>query len=141
MVRWLPGLFAASVLLASCSRSDRTPVYPVCGQVFDLKQKPAVGALVVFHPVAAGDGQPLKPLGYVDEEGGYQLTTYERGDGAPSGEYLVTIEWRETGPNPFGPNKEGKDRLRGRYSDPETSDLRFTVAEERENVVPAIYLK
>ena len=141
MHRWLLALLAASLVLASCSKNDRLPVFPVRGQVFDSSQDPAAGALVVFHPVDPTDGPLLKPLAYVDRQGAFRLTTYEQGDGAPAGKYVVTIEWRQRSPNPFGPNKEGKDRLRGKYSDPQSSDFRFTVQKQTENVVPPIHLK
>ncbi len=132
---------AMGLLLSSCSRSGREPVFPVRGQVFDAKNQPAAGAMVVFHPVDSSDSQPIRPLAYVDDQGNFELTTYERGDGAPAGEYVVTIEWRERSPHPFRPDKEGKDRLRGEFSDPKTSRFRFAIEKRADNTLPAIYLK
>jgi hypothetical protein len=134
-------LLAMIVVLPSCGRNDHQPVYRVRGQVFDPEGNPAVGALVVFHPVNSGDAHATRPLGYVDRQGAFELTTYEQGDGAPAGEYVVTIEWRERSPSPFGPQKEGADRLRGRYSDPKTSKLRAVVQRRGQNELPAMRLE
>lgn len=134
-------LAVSSLIFTSCSRSDRVDVSPVRGQVFASRDKPATGALVVFHPVAAEHEAPLKPLAYVDEQGSFELTTYDQGDGAPSGEYVITVEWRTKPVTPFSRDKEGEDRLRGKFADPATSKIRFTVDGESEHVVPAIHLE
>ncbi len=134
-------LAVSRLLFTSCSRSDRVAVSPVRGQVFASRDKPAAGALVVFHPMAADHEIPLKPLAYVDDQGSFELTTYDQGDGAPSGEYVITVEWREKPATPFSPNKEGKDRFRGKYADPTSSSFRFTVDGQSEHVVPAIHLE
>jgi hypothetical protein len=51
------------------------------------------------------------------------LSSYEPDDGAPAGEFKVTVVWQEPPP----PNAVGvfaqKDRLRGRYTNPQTSTL------------------
>jgi hypothetical protein len=138
---WLFTLVVGSVLLTSCGKSDRVAVSPVRGQVFSSRQEPAAGALVVFHPVAPEDEATLRPLAYVDDQGNFELTTYDQGDGAPLGEYVITVEWREKPAHPFSPNKEGKDRLAGKLNDPSSSEYRFTVEEGAEQVVPAIYLE
>ena len=138
---WIGVLLAMSLVLPSCGRTGRQPVYRVRGQVLDAQGKPAAGALVVFHPADTSDAQAARPLAYVDPQGVFELTTYERGDGAPAGDYVVTVEWREETPTPFGPKKEGPDRLRGRHSDPKTSKLRATVGNQEQNEVPAIRLQ
>ena len=136
-------LILASIVpvLCSCGKAGRKPVYPVHGQVFDANNRPATGALVIFHPVQMSDPRPLKPLAYVDEKGSFALTTYENGDGAPEGEYVVTIEWRPKTTNPFAANKEGEDRLHGRYRDPKTSKLRFKIEKQADNVLTPIRVR
>ena len=138
---WLIMFAASCVLFASCSRSDRVAVSPVRGQVFAASNEPAAGALVVFHPVDANAEPTLRPVAYVDDEGNFELTTYDQGDGAPSGKYVITVEWREKPATPFSADKEGKDRLRGKYANPEASTLQFTVDGKSEHVVPAIHLE
>jgi hypothetical protein len=116
-------LAAVALLLPSCG-SSRKPVYPVSGQLF-LKAKPAAGATVILHPVDAKPGDTLKPAGRVDEQGVFHLTTYAKDDGAPEGDYVITVEWRAPKRSPTDGYQA--DRLQGRYSDPKTSTLRAHV--------------
>lgn len=125
--------------LLACSCSGRKPVFTVRGQVLDAGGKPAAGAVVVFHPVAGGDKEVLKPVGRVDEKGNFTLTTYAEGDGAPAGEYAVTVTWPAPRRTPLDP--EGGDRLQGRYANPETSKVRFTVESKPDQEVPTIRLQ
>jgi hypothetical protein len=140
LLRWagLAAVVCVIGLASSCS-NGRKPVFPVHGQVLDAKQKPAVGALVVFHPVDADPKVPLKPLGKVDENGRFTLTTYVNGDGAPIGDYRITITWPTPKKTPFDP--EGGDQLRGRYAHPERSLHLFTVENKPDNEVPTIRLQ
>jgi len=132
------GLVAA---FSSCAKTHRKPVYPVRGKVFDKNNKPAIGALVIFHPVDMSDPDSAKPLAHVGEKGDFALTTYEKNDGGPEGEYIITIQWRQPTANPFGANKEGHDRLQGKFNEPKTSKLRFKIVNQPDNVVPPIYLR
>jgi hypothetical protein len=134
-------LIGLAALAVGCSSNGRKPVYPVHGTVLDGKDKPAAGAMVFFHPIDATDGELIKPLGYVQEDGSFALTTYTKNDGAPQGEYSVTIEWRQAKANPFGSRNPGPDKLQGRYSDPGRSKIRFQVDAKPENQVPPIRLE
>jgi hypothetical protein len=129
-----------AVLFSSCAKKSRSQVYPVHGQVFDKNNKPAAGALVIFHPVDKNGPDSAKPIARVDEKGNYALTTYEKNDGGPEGEYIITIQWLQPPANPFGADKEGQDRLKGRYRDPKNSKLRFKIANQPDNAVPPIQL-
>jgi hypothetical protein len=123
--------------MSSCA-GGRKPVYHAHGQVFDAAHKPAVGALVILHP--AGDPNDLdKPRGYVEEDGTFYLTTYAEKDGAPAGDYVATVEWRGPKKTPF--EAASPDRLQGRYNNPKTSGLSFTVDKGEENVLPPILLR
>src|SRR5437016_3167193 len=77
---------------AGCSKADRPPVYAVKGRVL-LRGKPTTNALVTFHPVADAGADAIRPVGHVDNEGNFTLTTYAAGDGAPEGRYQVTVVW------------------------------------------------
>jgi hypothetical protein len=126
------------VALCGCAGDGRKPTYAVRGQVFDAKKKPATGALVVFHPVTADANHPARPSATVDAEGNYALTTYVTGDGAPAGEYAITIVWPPPRKSPFEP--AGGDQLQGKLSRPENSPHKFTVESKPDQVVPAITL-
>jgi hypothetical protein len=130
------GLLAAIALAAGfaagCGNNGQKPTYPVQGQLLYKGTEPAVGAMVVFNPIPA-DPSPtaIKPLGEVKEDGSFALTTYKADDGAPAGEYDVTVIWlqKPTGPR-LGENRGlAKDRLEGRYSDPAAAKLKATVSE------------
>ena len=56
-----------------------------------VEGKPAEGVQVFFHPLDAS--QRGIPRGVTDAEGRFQLRTYHDGDGAPAGEYTVTVYW------------------------------------------------
>lgn len=119
-------------LFAGCTKSEATvPVHPVSGQVL-LNGKPAAHASVIFHPKAAADGVPV-PRAQADAQGNFSLSTYGQGDGAPLGEYAVTVEMRplvkkdgefETGPN----------IIPRQYATPQTTKITTRVAEGTNNV-------
>src|SRR5437016_1941611 len=87
---WLATAVAAACL-ASCARNPRKPVFPVRGQV-TVDGKPAAGATVFFYPVES-DPDAIAPYGVTDANGSFTLTTYLTFDGAPAGEYVVTVRW------------------------------------------------
>jgi len=141
LYRFVAALVGTAVGLTSCGGPDRIPVHPVHGKVF-CQGQPAVHAYVVFHPVGGSEEvQKIRPAGRVGDDGSFSLTTYVSGDGAPAGDYQVTVGW--PGPAPgTDPNSEdpeailsGPDRLQGRYQDPKTSGLTATVT-EGENEIP-----
>jgi hypothetical protein len=110
-------------------------VYPVHGHVLAGKNKPAKGAVVVFHAAGEEDND-ARPVATVDENGEFVLTTFQNGDGAPVGEYHLTIVWPTPKRTPL--DREGGDLLRGRYADPATSQISFTVEKAADNEVPTI---
>jgi hypothetical protein len=122
------------VLLLMCSAcSSGEPSYPTRGQVL-VGGKPAAGAVVTLTPRDARATGP-KPSGVVGADGWFTVRTYEIAtrtvrDGAPPGQYVVTISWapgpsrdslRRTAPEP--------DLLGGRYRESKTSPLRAEVKE------------
>jgi len=87
-------LVAGSIVLAASHRAEPLlAVFPVNGKLF-IEGEPASGALVVFHPQGVDRAAP-RPKGYVDARGNFVISTFQPGDGAPSGEYRVTVELRE----------------------------------------------
>jgi hypothetical protein len=127
------------VLLAASCGSKRLPVYPVHGKVL-YKGKPTPGALVVFHPVKQEDPNFPRPSGEVQEDGSFSLTTYEANDGAPEGEYIVSITWEDpkTRVEPHkaarsGPKARDKPRLPTRYAKPKGSGLSAKVEKGGKN--------
>src|SRR5688572_4246517 len=90
-------LFAAIAAIVGCGGGSPTgnqkPVHPVRGEVYH-GGKAAAGAFVVFVPaMEPADTPDPRPRGHVNEDGSFTLSTYGVNDGAPAGEYLVTITW------------------------------------------------
>jgi hypothetical protein len=129
------------LLLASCGNNGRKSLYHAHGQVFDGQHRPCAGALVIFHPVDPGDTDPAKPYAYVEEDGYFELTTYELGDGAAAGEYVATVIWKPRATSAMDPNLKAPDRLAGRYSKPSESKLRFKIEKTSDNDLPAMNLQ
>lgn len=131
------------LVLAACGSSDRLPVYPVRGKIL-YRGEPAAHAFVVLHSEGGSESvQKLRPHAYTNTDGTFSITTYARGDGAPAGEYRVTVMCPSVprGADPNDPDEvTGPDRLGGRYLDPETTPLSITVSEQ-ENHLDAFELR
>ena len=114
---------AFSALVVGCG-SKGPVLYPVSGKVL-VNGKAPEHATVVFHPAGASGPDAVRPRGKVGADGSFTLTSYETGDGAPAGEYRVTVElWLSSGKADEGPSS----RLPARFAKPETSGLTATVA-------------
>jgi hypothetical protein len=131
---------ALAALCPACARSGRKPVFPVQGQVL-VKGRPAARAQVTFHPVEGSGPDTVRPVGHVDERGRFRLTTYAEGDGAPEGEYRVTVQWfLATRTRGGADDYQSVNYLPARYGRAETSGLRATVT-RGDNNLPTIELK
>jgi hypothetical protein len=110
------------------------PPYPTKGRVL-VNGQPAKGAVVTFHHQGDWGERSIVPQAWTDDEGRFVMATYAAEDGAPAGDYQVTIEWpaykrKETGP----------DKLGGQFAKPETSGLTAHI-EKGKNDVPPFDLK
>ncbi|MGL4553907.1 MAG: hypothetical protein ACRC33_22335 [Gemmataceae bacterium] len=129
MKKWtavgLTCLVAFLALNAGCGdRAGKLKTVPVSGKLFS-RGKPAAGALVIFNPPSQADEKdPIYPKGTVKDDGSFRLTTYAQDDGAPEGEYSVTVLWQGTR---AGGEGGGADKLGGRYADPRSPRLKATV--------------
>lgn len=121
------------VFLGGCGDAEQRPeVNPVSGQVL-VNGRPAAGALVSFHPAGENfDRRGSRPWAKVREDGRFDVSTYGQNDGAPAGEYAVSIVWLEN-PDAVVP---GADQLAGRFADPETSTFRVTIAQGPNELKP-----
>jgi hypothetical protein len=129
--------------MASCTTRLREKVSPVEGQVL-FHGQPAAGAIVVFHPRLPSADRALEavhPMGIVGEDGSFTLSSFGAEDGAPPGEYVVTITWPFQSPpatKTAGQPKKGghADRLKGRYNNSARSPLRARVEEGKNYLHP-----
>jgi hypothetical protein len=88
---------------------------------------------VTFHPLPLENGRStaLTSRGTVSDDGSFQLATYNADDGAPEGEYAVTVYWpgkrngaasEDTSSYDLPP-----DQLGHRYLDPSASAIRVQI--------------
>ncbi len=115
------------ISLVGCGGPREAAVYPVAGTL-TVGGQPAANAMVAFHPLDRAGSPPALPVASTGPDGTYRLMTHAAGDGAPAGEYAVTVVW----PDDSQPRDEcaaivTADRLEGRYADPARSPWRVRV--------------
>jgi hypothetical protein len=113
--------------LAGCAKDSADGVYPVRGKIL-YNGRPVANAQVTFHPVNDATPKGVRPVGKVDKQGQFALTSFKDGDGAPAGEYRVTVVWylaRQT--RPVSDETASANYLPPKYASVETSNLSVTV--------------
>lgn len=131
------GLGLLGLLVFVGCGDGRKSVYPTSGSVVTATGKPAVGVSVVFNPIGKGDESAHTPAAIVGADGTFKLTTYLENDGAPPGDYAVTVEWRAPQKNPGAPEKP--DKLGGKFRDRTTTPFKFAI-KPGDNVLDPIKL-
>lgn len=134
-------LFGGLMLAITGCGATEVRCYPVTGTV-TVQHRPAAGAVVILHPRSDDPRlKTLRPYGTVDSAGRFSLNCLSQDDGAPAGEYAVTIQWEVADAAPGATDdpesaQPVQDRLQGRYSNPETAILKVTVREEPTELPP-----
>lgn len=110
---------AALLILTSCGGDrDLRKTHPVTGTVTVDGQPAPAGVVVSLHPqYAETDRLPINPRGVTDDAGRFKITTYNTDDGAPEGEYVVTVEWLQRS-SPMSAHF-GDDLFAGAFAKPE----------------------
>jgi hypothetical protein len=98
--------------------SDGPAIHPVSGKVL-VDGKPAAKVLITFH-ASPGSTNQARPFAETDADGSFRPSTQLTGDGAPAGEYTLTIVWPEIKIDQ-GEEISGPDRL-ARISHPIVSE-------------------
>lgn len=113
----------------------------VTGKVLIDGQPPARAEIRLKPKVPLQDPvkRSLEPYAIVQADGTFEVGTYLSDDGAPPGEYAVTLVW-PTVTIEGGEETFGLDRLGGRFSDPAAPIARVVVEDEPVNI-PVILLK
>ena len=119
-MRLLQAILALGVCLmvSGCGskHGDRPVVHPVSGKLL-VGGQPADKAEVALFPV--GREQPLmRPHATVQSDGSFHLTTFATRDGAPVGDFALTVTWPGPRIKGQGEDEPGPDRLQHRYADP-----------------------
>lgn len=124
--------------LCGCHESQSSPsAFRVKGRLF-VDDQLAAKACIAFCPVDKTKSQGRCPVAITQQDGSFELTTYAMKDGAPEGDYRVTVTW----PDESMPVDECEcvdpkqhDRLSGKYADPDTTSLLVTVLPKDKNIV------
>jgi len=106
-------------------------VHPATG-IARAGQTPLVGARIRLHPRGMTLPDDATPSATVQDDGTFAFTTFEKGDGAPAGEYVATVQW-------FRVVKDGSvggNALPPRYGSPTTSPLTVTIREGTNELPP-----
>ena len=134
----LAGLAAAALLAASTAgcgtaEPEHVAVFPTTGKI-TFRGQPTVGATVLLHPKAPQEKVPA-PRASVAPDGSFELSTFNTGDGAPEGDYVLTVKW-------YKPVKNGSDFVSGpnvipaKYTQAESSDIVVHVAAGENDLKP-----
>ena len=120
------------VLPLGCSQTDYPNVtYPVTGRLLTKDGAPAAGVRVTLHSShIISEGDPFRPSGTSDQDGLFQLTTYETDDGAPAGNYAMTFRWAPPQKTLLDPTP--KDRLKNRFAVPNDESLTCEIIDSKE---------
>ena len=124
-----------SLLVCSCDKDKKVPVFAVRGQV-RFNGQPVPQAFVVFHPQGLDSAELVRPTSRTDKDGYFTLSTYTADDGAPAGDYVVTVEWRPLVKGLSGDPEPGPNRLPDRYHSPATSPLHVQIVEGPNDLQP-----
>ena len=129
-------LLALSSLLTGCGGEtdeerllrlvpDARATTPISGTVI-VDGAPVKDLWVTLHP--KDSSFTFRPRGQTDGKGHFQIMTYSAGDGAPEGDYDITVEWLTyiKRDSDWG----GPDKLKNQYNDPSTTPFHVTVEEE-----------
>jgi 3',5'-cyclic AMP phosphodiesterase CpdA len=106
-------------------RYNRKPTQPVRGTVL-MEGAPVAGAKVVFYALEkAGKQKSYAGDALTDPDGTFTISTYQANDGAPVGDYAVTVVLRE----PFfdASGNLGPNRLPAKYASVEATNLEVHV--------------
>lgn len=129
---------ALIVAVAGCGGNKGPVLYAVAGSV-RINGQPAKDVNVMFTPVSPipGLNELLSPSAVTAEDGSFRLMSFKPGDGAPAGDYQVTINYPM---NRFNKHLSGIDRLKGKFANPKTSGLTAKV-EPKSNSLPTFEIK
>lgn len=129
----IPG--AVTFWFWSSGPSRPVAVHPVKGKVV-MAGQPMAGAHLVLYPgldskIPVG----ITSRGTVANDGTFELSTFDHKDGAPSGEFVVTVVWSK----PVivdGETQSGPSLVSAMYSKPDSSPLRIKIKADVKELPP-----
>ena len=112
------------------------PVFPVAGKIL-YQGKPLARVILLFHSMNVN--QKIKSQATTDDDGKFVATTFKTADGAPEGDYIITLvvpsnesdSTREDAAIERRFRKEGPVRFPSKYQNPTTSPLKVKVTKNQ----------
>lgn len=141
MRSFIAGLLCV-LCLSACKEesSNRKATYPLTGQVYvDGVAPDSAIAVKCLHVKGIVKSNPTVSSAFTEEDGKFAISTYEKGDGIPPGDYILTFYWGKR--NVISTSYGGPDKLKGRYKDPKKSEFKVTVVEGEPTDLGRIDLK
>ncbi|MCR4411154.1 MAG: hypothetical protein NUV77_01875 [Thermoguttaceae bacterium] len=113
------------LVLVGCGRKGppRKETFPVRGTLV-IDGRPVGNVAVRCVSVQNLDASTPPSATFTRDDGTFEISTYEKSDGVPEGEYVLTFEWGELN---LVTRTYGGDKLGGRYRDAKQSKFRFKV--------------
>lgn len=115
----------------SGSRHHDHPAHPVTGRIL-VNGQPANNADITFYHLGDWGKDTIIPMARTEDDGTFALATYDVKDGAPVGDYEVTITW----PAYRHARDIGPDKLAGKYGQRGPSALKVSIAEDTKELPP-----
>src|SRR5689334_16053246 len=130
-LRVLEMSIAAANVCSKAKNPNRLPVFPVSGHL-SVKAQPLAGPFLLLHPKSGtatnAKGEVVRPRAVVKPDGSFVFASYDADDGAPSGEYSLTVEWRKIVRSPDGSPVLGPNVIPPKYGRPEWTPVSIRVA-------------
>lgn len=128
---WVACTMLLAMMATGCGGERRVPTFVATGTVVAADGSPVPHALVVLHPEDQASTVP-KPRGTTDDQGRFQLSTYATNDGAPEGNFVVTLEqWYRD-----DPNDAPKNHLPPTLGKVESSGIRVAISKGENTLEP-----
>ncbi|HLN29265.1 MAG TPA: hypothetical protein VK395_16065 [Gemmataceae bacterium] len=105
------------------------PAHPVTGRIL-VNGQPANNADITFYHLGDWGKETIIPMARTEEDGTFALATYAVKDGAPVGEYEVTVTW----PAYRHARDIGPDKLGGKFAKRGASGLKKTIEADTKEV-------
>lgn len=116
-------LLLVALVVVGCGKAPESweVVHPVSG-VLTYGGKPIAGAQVTLFPVDAKVPDAVRPTAVTEADGRFHLSTFAESDGAPAGDYRVSVIWHPVVHGEGGAVRGG-NQLPVKYASPDSSGL------------------
>lgn len=117
--------------LTGCAKDNwQVETHPASG-VIKINGESPENAIIILHSTTGPiDKRHSEPWAIINPDGTFKLTTYKDGDGAPKGEYAVTLYW------PAYSFVDAPDRLSGAFNDVSKPLTTVSIAEGENKLIP-----